>query len=312
MDPPIQVRELSKRYNAVLALNRLTLAVPKGSCVGFLGPNGAGKTTTIKILTNLLRPTSGEAYINGQNVQEDPKRALRAVGAVVETPEFYRELTPREILAYLGKVRGMSSGDLDRAIAEVIAQVGMKEWTDTRMGKFSKGMVQRIAIGQALLHRPDILILDEPSSGLDPRGMAEVRDLILSLRKEGLTIFMSSHLLFEVQAVCDRVAFVDRGKLVGYDAVENLAKLRSVKRIDVGHLTPLEGALLERTKALPGVRSVETPAPDRTILEFEGDSSAQADLLTHLQELGLRVHSFRETEMALERTYMDLVGASNA
>ncbi len=176
MVEPISIQNLTKEFNGFRAVDNLTLTVKKGSFVGFLGPNGAGKTTTIKILTNLLGTTSGSAFLNGVDVTKDPKDALASVGAVVETPEFYPYLTPRETLAYLGELRGMRKEEIKTRTDEVLKTVKMEDWADKRIGKFSKGMKQRIAIGQAILHKPELIILDEPTSGLDPRGMIEVHE----------------------------------------------------------------------------------------------------------------------------------------
>ena len=208
MVEPISIQNLTKEFNGFRAVDNLTLTVKKGSFVGFLGPNGAGKTTTIKILTNLLGTTSGSAFLNGVDVTKDPKDALASVGAVVETPEFYPYLTPRETLAYLGELRGMRKEEIKTRTDEVLKTVKMEDWADKRIGKFSKGMKQRIAIGQAILHKPELIILDEPTSGLDPRGMIEVHEDPFELKKEKYTLFMSSHLLNEVQEVCDEVALI--------------------------------------------------------------------------------------------------------
>ncbi len=170
MTDPIATEHLSKKYGQYVALNDLNLTVEKGVCVGYLGPNGAGKTTTIKILTNLLRATGGKAYLNGEDIIRHPKAALDHVGAVVETPEFYSQLTPRECLAYLGKIRGIANEAIAERTQVVLEQVKLLEVVDNRTGTFSKGMKQRLAVAQALLHEPSILILDEPTSGLDPRG----------------------------------------------------------------------------------------------------------------------------------------------
>ncbi|OGS41660.1 MAG: multidrug ABC transporter ATP-binding protein, partial [Euryarchaeota archaeon RBG_16_62_10] len=221
----IELQGLTKNFGVIKAVDNLDLTVPEGRTVGFLGPNGAGKTTTIKILTNLISATSGHALLRGIDVTTDPKRALSSVGAVVETPEFYPYLTPVETLAYLGRVRGMSGRELTSRTNEVLEQVKLEQWRSTRIGKFSKGMKQRLAIAQALLHQPEILIFDEPTSGLDPRGMVEVREIIRGLKKERYTIFMSSHLLLEVQEVCDSAALIDRGKLLVYDSMDNLKGL---------------------------------------------------------------------------------------
>jgi ABC-2 type transport system ATP-binding protein len=198
MTEAIITENLTKNFGNFTAVNELNLRIEHGVCVGFLGPNGAGKTTTIKILTSMLRATKGNAYIEGVDVATDPKGALSRVGSVVETPEFYPYLTPVETLTYLGKIRGVDSRTLPGRIEQVIEEVRLQNWKDKRIGKFSKGMKQRLAIAQSLLHEPPILILDEPTSGLDPRGMVEVREIIKLLKGAGRTIFMSSHLLFEV------------------------------------------------------------------------------------------------------------------
>ena len=176
MTEPIIIQKLTKDFNGFKAVDDLDLVVKKGSFMGFLGPNGAGKTTTIKILTNLLSASSGSAELNGVDVTKDPKEALANVGAVVETPEFYPYLTPTETLAYMGELRGMTEGDIKTRTREVLEMVKMTEWADKRIGKFSKGMKQRVAIAQAILHEPRLVILDEPTSGLDLRGMFEVRE----------------------------------------------------------------------------------------------------------------------------------------
>ncbi len=165
MVEPIVIQKLTKDFNGFKAVDNLDLVVKKSTFMGFLGPNGAGKTTTIKILTDLLSATSGSAELNGFDVTKEPKTALAQIGAVVETPEFYPYLTPNETLAYLGELRGMSKEDIQRRSKEVLETVKMTEWADKRIGKFSKGMKQRVAIAQAILHEPCIIILDEPTSG---------------------------------------------------------------------------------------------------------------------------------------------------
>jgi len=233
---PIVLENLTKEYGngaKLKAVDSLNLTVKKNSFVGFLGPNGAGKTTTIKMLTSLLRVTSGKAYLNGIDVVGDPKNALADVGAVVETPEFYPYLSPNETLEYLGKLRGMGEKDIKRRTKEVLATVKMGKWADARIGSFSKGMKQRVAVAQALLHEPSTIILDEPTSGLDPRGMVEVREVLKELKKLNYTIFMSSHLLNEVQEICSEVAIIDQGRLLAYDSVEALVSQIESRRLDV-------------------------------------------------------------------------------
>jgi ABC-2 type transport system ATP-binding protein len=307
MDAPIVIENLTKEFNSFKAVDALNLTIKKKSFLGFLGPNGAGKTTTIKILTNMLSATSGRAFLNGIDVTEDPKRALAGVGAVVETPEFYAYLTPIETLSYLGTLRGMSKGEIERRSREVLEIVKLTEWANKRIGKFSKGMKQRLAIAQALLHEPSVLILDEPTSGLDPRGMVEVRNILKELKKGDYTIFMSSHLLNEVQEVCESVALIDRGKLLLHDTVSSLISKTRVKDIEVRVLQSLDGYMVDRIAHFDGVISVE-PLGDRQLkIAFDGDEQMQAKLLTDIQALGLRVVSFRETGVALELLYMSLI-----
>ncbi|MBM4237390.1 MAG: ABC transporter ATP-binding protein, partial [Euryarchaeota archaeon] len=275
--------------------------------LGFLGPNGAGKTTTIKILTNLLSASEGQAFLNDVDVTKYPKKALAGVGAVVETPEFYPYLTPNETLEYLGTLRGMPKREIGRRGKEVLRTVKLEEWADTRIGKFSKGMKQRLAIAQALLHEPHVLILDEPTSGLDPRGMVEVRNILKDLKKGDYTIFMSSHLLNEVQEICDSVALIDHGKLLAYDEVSSLLNGSRARNLELRVLQPLDGYSVERISHFDGVEGVSAASGEILNITFKGDEAAQARLLAEIQALGLRVISFRETGMALESLYMSLI-----
>jgi len=236
----IVIEGLSRYYNGFLALDNLSLEVKKNEDVALLGPNGAGKTTTLKILCGLIRPSSGTAYINGINVVEEREQAVSKIGAIVETPEFYPFLTPEETLSYLGGLRGMRAPGLKRRIKEVLRVVKLDEWSETKIGKFSRGMKQRLAVAQALLHDPPILILDEPTLGLDPRGMAEIRDLLKAVRKEK-TVFFASHLLTEVVQVCDKVALIDRGRLLVYDRIAHLE--RKYRTLERAYLKITEGAI---------------------------------------------------------------------
>mgnify|MGYP001080388958 CR=1 FL=1 len=229
MREAIVIENLTRYYDGFLALDNLSLKIKENEDVALLGPNGAGKTTAIKILCGLLRPSSGTAYIDGINVVEERELALSKVGAIVETPEFYPYLTPEETLSYLGRLRGMRGRGLKSRIKEVIKLVRLDGWAKVKIEKFSRGMKQRLAIAQALLHDPPILILDEPALGLDPRGMMEVRKIFKEARKEK-TVFYASHLLTEVVQVCDKVAIIDHGRLRIYDGVARLKrKYRSME-----------------------------------------------------------------------------------
>ncbi|MDW5561676.1 MAG: ABC transporter ATP-binding protein [Methanomassiliicoccus sp.] len=310
MTEPIVINKLTKDFGGFMAVDDLSLTVPRRSFMGFLGPNGAGKTTSIKILTNMLSATSGEAYLNGVDVTKDPKTALAGVGAVVETPEFYPYLTPRETLAYLGELRGMSKEEIDRRSKEVLETVKMTEWADKRIGKFSKGMKQRIAIAQAILHEPPVIILDEPTSGLDPRGMVEVREILMELKKADYTVFMSSHLLNEVQEVCTDVALINRGKLLRSGSVADLVGQTTVRRIEVHTLQKVSGELLNKVSKLDGIAEIRAAGENQFMFSLNGGNEAQSKTLTDLQALGLSVVSYKESGLALETLYMSLIKES--
>jgi ABC-2 type transport system ATP-binding protein len=306
----IELQNLSKSFGPIKAVDDLTLQVPKGKTIGFLGPNGAGKTTTIKIMTNLITATSGRALLQEVDVVTHPKQALRNVGAVVETPEFYPYLTPLETLAYLGSIRGMHTNDIKKRSNDVLQEVKMEEWRNTRIGKFSKGMKQRLAIAQALLHEPEILILDEPTSGLDPRGMVEVREIIRALKKQEYTIFMSSHLLIEVQEVCDSAALIDHGKLLVYDSIDNLKKLTKVTKIEVTSSSEITAENISQIRGMPNVRAVETVNGHTVVVTYEGTLDSRGELLLAVQSLGIMVTGFSPVGLPLEMMYMDLVKES--
>jgi len=306
----IKTVDLTKMYNGFPALEKLTLTIGPDVCVGFIGPNGAGKTTTIKILTSLIRSTDGSAFIEGIDVQQEPKRALMNVGSVVEIPEFYPFLTPRETLEYLGRLRGMGRDYLRDRSKDVLEEVHLTEWADNRIGTFSKGMKQRLGIAQALLHEPTVLILDEPTSGLDPRGMVEVREIIKELKREKRTIFMSSHLLFEAQEVCDWVALVDKGRLLYFDEVENISKLIGPRRLEMRTAKPLTEPQLNFLRGCEGVTDVELVQPMVINMRFEGSDEKRADILSNIIGEGALVVSFKASGMELEDLYMQIIGGS--
>ena len=254
--------------------------------------------------------TSGSAMLNGIDVTKHPKNALAEIGAVVETPEFYPYLTPNETLSYLGELRGMSFGDIRSRSKIVLETVKMTEWSDKRIGKFSKGMKQRIAIAQAILHEPSIVILDEPTSGLDPRGMFEVREILLELKKQDYTVFMSSHLLNEVQDVCDEVALINRGKLLKSGPVQELISANDMRRLEVRVKQNLTADARDRISKLENVSGLEPVGEGTVVLSLKGGDDAQIVLLKQILSMGLDVISFKESGVALENLYMSLIKES--
>ena len=309
-NPSIEAVNLSKVYGSFTALSNLNLKIEGAKCVGFLGPNGAGKTTALKLFTDLIRASSGEALINGINVHTHKKAALASVGTVIETPEIYPSLTPREALGMVAELRGVPHAERRKRIEEVVTEVAMQEWIDKRVGKFSKGMKQRIDVASALLNDPRIVLLDEPTTGLDPRGMSEVRGIVKSLKNKDRLIFMSSHILSEVSDVCDEVAMIDHGKLLVYDTLHNVtAKFSGGENIvDVGLTRPLQEGVIDGSVAkLPGVASVEKLDEKRLRIHCSGGLDVQEKILSELVGINIGVVSFTPTSSALEESYLNLI-----
>ncbi|HLB67063.1 MAG TPA: ABC transporter ATP-binding protein [Thermoplasmata archaeon] len=310
-EAPIRLEGLGKEYGRFTALKSLDLTVPEGTCLGFLGPNGAGKSTTIKIMTNLIRPSRGRASLFGVDVRREPTRALARVGAVIETPEFYGYLSPLETLAYAGRLRGMTSTEIERRSEAVLKEVKLTEWADQRIQKFSKGMKQRLAIAQALLNEPDLLIMDEPTSGLDPRGMAEVREVIKSLKGAGRTIFMSSHLLGEVQEACDDVALLNHGKLLVHDSVKDLSRGSGTSTFQATFLRHPSDQELEALATVSIVEEIKDLGDGTVDLRISGGTEAQAAILQAMVSRGLTVTSFRPLGSPLEQLYLNHIQESD-
>lgn len=216
----LQTTGISKNYKNKRVVDNLDITVYDGDVYGFLGPNGAGKSTTIRMLTGLVYPNSGTAYLMGNDIRIMKHKALKEVGALVESPAFYKYLTARQNLSILA---GLSGGCTGSRIDDVLYITGLKSYANDKVGTFSQGMRQRLGIAQALLPKPRLVILDEPTNGLDPQGMKDIRELIKHLaRDENITIFLSSHLLHEVEQVCNRVGIINHGKLMAEGTVKDL------------------------------------------------------------------------------------------
>lgn len=310
MSDPIEIVNLRKQYKDFVAVNDLTFSVKKNSFTGFLGPNGAGKSTTLKILTHLISATSGNAYLNGIDVTIDAKNALKGVGTVVETPEFYGYLTPIQTFQYIGGIYGMNRESIAAQTDEILADVKMTEWADKKISTFSKGMKQRVSLGLSLLNDPSIIILDEPTSGLDPRGMAETRQILKNLRNKNnnLTILMSSHMLHEVSDLCDRITLINHGTLLKEGKMDELLGANSSRMISV---KVVGGPTQDAVDAIAKLPNVENPSISGSVIKFgfNGDDAAQAELLKDITGAGVKVFSLNEDE-ALENIYLNMIKES--
>jgi ABC-2 type transport system ATP-binding protein len=309
-DLAIACSNLSKTYRLgfrarkVEALAALDLAVVPGSIYGFIGPNGAGKSTTIKILVGLVRPSAGLASLFGRDIV-DPWARL-SIGYLPENPSFHDFMRPLEVLHYLGKLSGLGGADLRRRAELLLDRVGLGHARDLTVRKFSKGMVQRLGLAQALIHDPPLLILDEPMSGLDPIGRKEVRDLILDLRDQGKTVFFSTHILPDVESICDRVGMVFKGRLMKEGALHGLldGTVRAVE-LRCGPLSPSQlatlGAQIGPATALPEGYTF-------TLRTVEAANDAAGKLLA----AGGRLLSLQPHRESLEETFVRLASSVDA
>ncbi len=270
MPPAIEIRGLVKDFAVGLrglrlrAVDHVSLTVRPGEVFGLLGPNGSGKSTTIKLLLGLLEPTAGGCAIFG--VPSGRVEARRDVGYLPEAPNFYRFLTGRELVTFYGRLCGLAGSGLRSKLEEVVALVGLAGAADRRVGTYSKGMLQRIGLAQALVHDPRLLILDEPTAGVDPVGSAEMAELILALKARGKTVLITSHLLGQIEELCDRVAILDRGGLVAEGEVAELAGATGRLSFETEVLPPEEIAALRAWLESRG-RRLEAVAPARRRLE---------------------------------------------
>lgn len=234
--PIISIHSLTKQFQKIKAVDNIDLQVYKGDVFGFLGPNGAGKSTTIRMLLTLIKPTSGKIEIFNQNMFTNRSEILKRIGAIVEKPDFYLYLTAYENLKLLGKISGADVSQ--KSIMEMLEFVGLEKRFNSKVKTFSFGMKQRLGLAQALLHNPDLIILDEPTTGLDPLGIIEIRDLIISLSKDkGKTIFLSSHVLSEIQLIANRMAIINKGKIAIQGYVKDLLNTESLTiKIEVNNV----------------------------------------------------------------------------
>jgi ABC-type multidrug transport system ATPase subunit len=293
----IEVSGLTKSYNHFTAVNNVSFIVKKGEIFGFLGPNGAGKTTTIKSMLDLIHANTGTIKINGIDVQSHGKEAKKYVGYMPEKVAFYDNLTALQNLRFYAEIKHASKEEC----IHLIEEFGLGDTGKKRVGKFSKGMVQRLGMARAILGNPPILILDEPSGGLDPRGVVLIRDKILEMKKEGTTIFVSSHILSEIQEICDRVGIINKGVLVAQDTVEGLSKKLNLKPQIMVTVSAMSAKIENEVKKLPGVDSVKTQG---NTLEIVCDGAMKAKVILAISTAGGNIQNLQTKEPSLEEVFL--------
>ena len=304
----IKVSGLTKDYGARRAIQNLNFDAQQGEIVGFLGPNGAGKTTTMRILTGYMPPTDGEAIVAGYDVVEESLEVRKRVGYLPETVPLYTDMVVFDYLKFMGELRHIPN--VEDRVDEVLDMVGLLERSNGFIGNLSKGMRQRVGLAQALLHRPEVLILDEPTIGLDPGQVVEVRELIREIGKER-TVLLSTHLLHEAQNICDRVLIINKGKIVAEDTTENLqARLIGAERVVLrvrGEADDLEKTI----KKVKGVQGVETKSDGTVEFEFASGKDVRPEVAKQVINAGYELLELRPLGMSLEEIFLELTGADS-
>ena len=304
--PAVEVTNLTKDYEVgfwrkrkVRALDDLSLSIDEHQIFGFLGANGAGKTTTLKLLMRLIFPTSGSARILGHDIQD--VRMHRRIGYLPENPYFYDYLTARELLEYCAELFGFTAAERRKRAADLLVRVKLdeKRW-DTQLRKFSKGMLQRVGLAQSLVNDPEIVFLDEPMSGLDPVGRREVRDLIASLRDDGKTVFMCSHILSDIEVLCDRVAILKRGRLAQVGALAELRQRPADPHQMEVLATGTDAATLKQLLSDGAI----TPTPSGVRIEISAENEIEG-VVAALRKVGGKVVSIQPVTQSLEELFLE-------
>jgi ABC-2 type transport system ATP-binding protein len=301
----IELNHLRREYDDLIAVEDLDLTIPPGEIYGLIGPNGAGKTTTIRMTCGLLNPTAGSVRVAGVNVLKDPEKAQQYIGYLSDFFSVYEDLKAWEYLDYFAHAYKMPEADIGARLTEVIAQVGLEGKRDALIRGLSRGMKQRLGIARAIIHRPKLLLLDEPASGLDPKARFDLRNLLRSLRDQGTTVVISSHILTELEGFCTSLGIMERGRLVRSGRIEDVtaaaASARVVRVRWLGDAAALSTALAGDAH----VSAVQLNG-DEGSFQFSGQDREIADLLSRLVGAGIAIVSFSEAKQTVEDLYMKL------
>lgn len=310
----IEIRHLTKKYGSHVAVNDLNLTVEKGKIYGFLGPNGAGKSTTMNMLTGYLAPTDGEVIINGHDILKEPEAAKKCIGYLPEIPPVYPDMTVGEYLSFVAELKGIKKTERKESIADVMRLVKITDREKQLIKNLSKGYKQRVGLAQALLGMPEVIILDEPTVGLDPKQIIEIRDLIRGLGKNH-TVILSSHILTEISAVCDHIFVISKGKLVASDTTEGLEKqFAGGNQIEVT-IKGEEAKAKEIVSKVRGVESVRTldrrEAGTCTLQVKTRKKDVREEMFYALAEAKMPVYGLNSGVKSLEDIFLTLTGENN-
>ncbi|MGI8924619.1 MAG: ABC transporter ATP-binding protein [Fimbriimonadales bacterium] len=308
----LEVLNLRKAYGPLLAVDDVSFSLSPGDVFGFIGPNGAGKTTTIRMLTTLLEPTSGTARINGADIWKDPMGVRRQIGYMPDFFGLYDDIRVWEYLDFFAAIYKIPARERNTIIDNVLELTDLTIKREAFVQTLSRGMQQRLCLAKCLVHDPALLLLDEPASGLDPRARAEFKELVVELGRMGKIVIVSSHILPELAAFCNKVGIIERGKMLAYGAVNDIVKqVRAGRHVDVRLLGGLDGAV-DVINKMPHVIKVSAMGPSALEIEFSGDDQQQADLLAAMIAKGIRILDFRERKFDLEDVFLQITtGAVN-
>ena len=302
----IELIHLRKEYDNLVAVQDLSLTIPQGEIFGLIGPNGAGKTTTIRMACGLLSPTLGRAQVNGIDVAKEPELAQQSIGYLSDFFAVYEDLKVWEYLDYFAHAYKVPDSDIPPRVTEVIGQVSLEVKRDTLIRGLSRGMKQRLGIARALIHRPKILLLDEPASGLDPKARLELRNLLRSLRDQGTTILISSHILTELEGFCTSIGIMEKGRMIRSGRIEEVTADEKLGRdMQVSWLGDARATLEARLAVHPQVSKLQLNEHTGTF-QFTGSDDELAALLAELISAGVRVKTFAEIKQTVEDLYMKL------
>jgi ABC-2 type transport system ATP-binding protein len=309
----VQIDKLRIVYGTLEAVRGISFAIPKGEVFGFIGPNGAGKSSTIKVLATLLKPTAGRAMVGGVDVTADPYLVRRRMGYVPDFFGVYEDLTVNEYLHFFAAAYRLDRPKRNAVVGDVLELTDLTHKRDAQVDALSRGMKQRLSIARVLLHDPELLLLDEPASGLDPRARIEMRELLKELKNLGKTILISSHILHELSHLCTHIGIIEAGVLVAEGSLEDIYKQLELRRLihvqlaNNGDLSPL----LERIKGLRGVSGIERQV-DRIAIQLDESAMSVEDLLADMMQLGARVRMFQPEAMDMETAFMKLTQGKTA
>ncbi len=301
----IKIDNVTKMYGQTVAVQNVSFEVKKGEILGFLGPNGAGKTTTMRVITGYFPPTNGNAYIAGHSVLEKPLEVKKRIGYVPETPSMYNDMRVDEYLYYIGAIKGVSKPKLGESVNRVVDLCSLGSVYKKSIGSCSKGFKQRVALGQALVNDPQVLILDEPTTGLDPKQIHEIRSLIKSMEGER-TIIISTHILPEVSVTCSKVVIINEGQIVAEDSTQNIGKsLVESHQIEITTVEPVD-KLEKKLAKIPGIKSISCSG-SHAVIDTEKDKDLRAEIARKVVEGGFSLLELKARSMTLEDVFLKLV-----